>query len=307
MEGKQILAVCLNPTFQKTLVFTSFLENEVNRADEHFEDAGGKGLNTARVLSQLGVPSVHLTHIGGPQKELYLDYNHRDSIGISCLEVPTPIRTCYTVINKRNQTVTELVEEASAVPSGTAERVLTLFEELVSRSGIVVFSGSIAPGYPDWLYPHMVRIAKQAGARVILDVRKETLLACLEYKPDIIKPNVNEFIQTFFPSAVLGEHDADENILSAVDEKMVNLQNAYGVVTILTHGSRPTRYLDDNRVQLLPVETSINVENTVGSGDAFTAGLAASLYRGQSIKEAVKKAQECGQLNAAHIRPGRIA
>ncbi|HAP56468.1 MAG TPA: carbohydrate kinase, partial [Sphaerochaeta sp.] len=63
----KVLTVCLNPTFQNTLRFASFKIGEVNRASEHYLDASGKGMNTARIVSQLGEQSMLLTHLGGPR------------------------------------------------------------------------------------------------------------------------------------------------------------------------------------------------------------------------------------------------
>ena len=44
----RLLTVCLNPTFQITMVFPSLLLGEENRAKEHYLDLAGKVMNTAR-------------------------------------------------------------------------------------------------------------------------------------------------------------------------------------------------------------------------------------------------------------------
>ena len=63
-----ILTVCLNPTFQSTMLFDSFTVGEVNRCKKHYLHTAGKGMNTARIVSQLGKASALLTHLGGPRK-----------------------------------------------------------------------------------------------------------------------------------------------------------------------------------------------------------------------------------------------
>ena len=48
------LSVCLNPTLQKTLSFSSIVPGKVNRTGVHRLDVSGKGINVTRILTQLG-------------------------------------------------------------------------------------------------------------------------------------------------------------------------------------------------------------------------------------------------------------
>ena len=67
-----ILTLCLNPVLQKTIVFSMNLEkNCVNRAKSHLFDVSGKGVNVSRVLTQLGIPVLHITQIGGDFSNLF--------------------------------------------------------------------------------------------------------------------------------------------------------------------------------------------------------------------------------------------
>jgi fructose-1-phosphate kinase PfkB-like protein len=50
----------------------------------------------------------------------------------------------------------------------------------------------------------------------------------------------------------------------------------------------------------------VNVLNTTGCGDAFTAGLASALDDGADFRAAVNEGIRCGALNAALVRPGVI-
>ncbi len=69
MNNDSFLTVCLNPTLQKTIVLQKLLEDEVNRTNEHFLDASRKGINVSRVLTQLGAEVIHLTQVGGRNRE----------------------------------------------------------------------------------------------------------------------------------------------------------------------------------------------------------------------------------------------
>jgi sugar/nucleoside kinase (ribokinase family) len=47
-----------------------------------------------------------------------------------------------------------------------------------------------------------------------------------------------------------------------------------------------------------------DVVNPIGSGDAFTAGLAAALGAGKDLRDAVSEGHRCGLLNAQQLAPG---
>ena len=107
---QKILAVCLNPTFQRTILISHLTENEVLRSSEYYYDVGGKGLNTARILTQLGCSAIHLTHAGGAYKDIYLEENKKQHIDIARVETESHIMTCKTIKNSAAHTTTENVE-----------------------------------------------------------------------------------------------------------------------------------------------------------------------------------------------------
>ncbi len=300
-----VLAVCLNPTFQRTFVVPRLWENEVNRSNEYYYDVAGKGLNTARILTQLGVSAIHLTHIGGEYGQQYLDFNMREHIPIAAVETDTQVRTCYTIINNEQHTTTEIVEEALAVPADTEERVLKKFRELLKYVKIVTISGTRSPGYSDELYPTMVKEAKELGKTVILDIKGKSLLDCMPYHPDYINPNFQEFASTFLPDLEVKEHEENEKITGIIREQMLTIFQESGSTCVLTHGALPTLFVEDGEIRQSPVKRIVPV-NTIGSGDAFTAGFASIILQGGTVGEAVHKGQECGALNALRIRPGTI-
>lgn len=88
------LVVCLNPTIQKTVFLPGLRENEVNRADSHFTDASGKGVNVARVLCQLGENAVHLTHAGGRFRPLFIELAEQSGMRIEAVAVRSEVRFC---------------------------------------------------------------------------------------------------------------------------------------------------------------------------------------------------------------------
>ncbi|MDR0908244.1 MAG: PfkB family carbohydrate kinase [Spirochaetaceae bacterium] len=298
-----ILSVCLNPTIQKTLLFEGFNPGGVNRAALARFDASGKGVNLCRVLGQLAEPSLHLTQVGGRFNGFFLEMCAQDGIPLRQVESGSEIRFCHTVISKKDgrYNITELVEEAAAVSPGTEEKVRDAFAEVLPQCECLVISGTKAAGFSDSLYPDMVRQAKEAGKFVVLDIRGKDLLACLQHRPDLIKPNLDEFLGTFGENLTQRRKDAKVTVRSICAE----LHAKYDCQIVLTRGAEAVWFFDAGGFQEQEVQ-AIDAINPIGSGDAFTAALARSLLHGASLQEAVAEAGKAGAMNARQLKPGCI-
>ncbi len=299
------LTVCLNPTLQKTLLLESVTEGQVNRCSESFTDISGKGINVTRVLAQLGADAVHLTHAGGYSLDEFRYLAEKDNLKVKIVPDDSGVRCCYTVISRGNGTVTELVEQGKEVNKGTESAVTGEFMSLLDDSGFVIISGSKAPGYSGRIFPLMVEEAKKRDKFVILDYRGEDLVNSVKFRPDIINPNLKEFITTFLPEFSAVEESEDPGTLAAVKAEMTRLYEELGITSVLTNGKKEVIYTDGGEIKRLapPVITPVN---TIGSGDSFTAGLAWKLSMGESLENAVNFANICGSKNALLIKPGSI-
>jgi 1-phosphofructokinase/tagatose 6-phosphate kinase len=309
MKQPVYLSVCMNPTLQKTLVFSGIIPDRVNRTAEYRLDASGKGINVSRVLTQLGETCIHLTQLGGVLRELFLELCGQDKLNVQWVESGSPIRFCYTLINKGEGTVTELVEEAGKVGEGTGERFLAAYSRLLPGVSSVIISGTMAAGFSGAMIGEMVKLAKSRSVTVILDVRGRDLVQSLPWSPDIIKPNLYEFASTFARDLVEQNEIAgrNEEVKERVRKVWGDLYAQYRSRLVLTRGPETVWYSENGELEEYCFEPDAQPLNTIGSGDAFTAGMAAALGRGASLKEAVAEGCRCGKLNAALLRPGVIA
>lgn len=306
MAESHFLTVCMNPTLQKTLLFSVVHNNEVNRTAEHRIDVSGKGINVCRVLEQLGKKATHLTQLGGSFLPLFLDLCKKDSIDIRYVPSESQIRFCYTLLDESNHGVTELVEESEPVSDKTESAILELYRRLLSESDWVIISGTKARGFSNQLVPEMVKQAKELGKNMVLDIRGDDLLNSFMYKPEIVKPNLFEFVSTFFPEKTKQGTfvEPEEKILSLVKEKAKKL-SLDGTSFVITRGSKPVLSFHAGNCAEITFQ-AVTPVNTTGSGDAFTAGLASSLADGNSLENAIQKGIECGALNAGFVKPGII-
>ncbi|MBN1523764.1 MAG: tagatose-6-phosphate kinase [Spirochaetales bacterium] len=295
------LTVCLNPTLQKTLIVEKLVSDAINRSRQFYFDISGKGINVSRVLTQLGEKVIHCTHLGGCFTDFFLIQAERERIPVEYVSSDSEIRFAMTVIDSTNHTATELLEEGIPVSRTTEDKIRNLFLTLIGRSHTVILSGTTAPGYSASIFAWMTEQAKEQNKTVICDFRGADLHTALHFAPDVIKPNLFEFIHTFLPEYRERESEASE----AVREMMAELFRSFSSKIIITDGSGPIRYIDENGyAEMMPQQ--LTPANTIGCGDAFTAGFASAYHRNSDFLKAIRKGEECARLNALSIRPGSI-
>ncbi len=292
----RIITLCLNPTLQKTLLYSRIDDGRVNRTDRALTDASGKGVNVSRVLTQLAIPNIHLSHVGGSYASLFADLCQREGIETSLVDSDSEIRWCTTLVCTEAGMTTELVEEARTVGVETPRAILNRLEEIITPQDVLVISGSKAPGYPSCFYAEL--LGQFPGVRVIADYRGEDLVQSLSHRPWIIKPNIDEFASTFFPS----ETPPDP---SALEEKILALDAEFDCRVILTRGREPTLYSLNQRINQCGIP-QVDVLNTTGCGDSFTAGLAAALYGKKELPAAIAYGNEIAARAAATARPASL-
>ncbi len=291
--------ICLNPVIQRTLVLPDLTENEVNRSSDYRIDASGKGINVTRVLQQLGEPVVHLTQAGGHFRDYFLHLAEEDDLRVAWEESHSEIRMCTTLLNKSRNTATEIIEEARPVKEDTEKRIRRRFNQLIDKTEVLIISGSKASGFSDDLFPFMVEKARSKNRRIILDYRGRDLIHSLPFKPDIIKPNFKEFVNTFFP-----ESDPNDISSDKIHKKMLDLAKQ-GIITILTRGPDQILYLDKDSI-CTKSPPSITPINTIGCGDAFTAGFASVWAKTDDLEKGIENGIDCAVENANSKRPGVI-
>jgi tagatose 6-phosphate kinase len=290
-----ILCLGTTPTVQRSMVFDRVAIDDVNRAVEVREYASGKSPNVARVLAAMGGEPLEVGFIGGDRgRFLAADLQ---AAGIACqwVLVNAPTRLCTTVIDRATATATELVEETSPIEAASWDAIERLLEEQLPRAGVWVFSGSLPPGAPQDFYARWVPLAVSGRAKLIIDARGEPLRLALRHGGFIAKLNRDELRDT------LGcEFDSQ----AALKEAVARITPAGGA-SIVTMG-REGALACDGRTVWRVTPPKVKAVSAVGSGDAFAAGLALELSRGNRLADALSMAAACGAANALTALAGHV-
>ena len=302
LNSPRFLVVCLNPTFQRTITLERLECGEVNRGTATRLDASGKGVNTARVLRQLGASVRHLTHLG-PEGNRLLDLCRGDGLDICWEASDSEIRTCTTLLHGDTGETTEIIEPSGAVNGDTAERIQRAFARELGDADRLIIAGTRTPGYPEGLYVDFVRAAADAGVGVLADFHGDELRRSMGEGLAAVKINLVEFTRTFLPGVDASEGE-DAEAVKGVKSKMRELSSG-GCDIVVTRGGREVLFSRGGEAGVY-APPRVRAVNTIGSGDAFSAGFAFALAKGADIAAAVAEGARCGGMNAALLRPGSI-
>jgi 1-phosphofructokinase family hexose kinase len=291
-----ILCVTPNPALDHTLTVPGLRLGEVARATHSFLAAGGKGLNVARVVRALGDTVLCAGFLGGHSGHLLADLAEREGLPTAWTWFAGETRTSIILFDPHGGDATVVNEPGPAVTSEDWARLAVDVLHAAANSDYVCLSGSLPPGSTPELFASLLRSLVAAGRRVWVDTNGAGLAAALAIAPVGIKVNGAEAAEVVghpieHPTQALAAARALRR--GAAGPVILTLGEHGAVVASATGGwhARPP---------------ALQALSTVGSGDAFFAGLVVALARGLGEPEALRQAVAAGAANTLMVGGGRL-
>ena len=307
MTKPKLITVTLNPAVDTAYQLDKLKIGESTRTKNPLKSAGGKGLNVTRVAKLLGEDIIATGFLGGSNGAFIRDQLQQLGVTDEFIQVQGETRQCLSFIDSEmNQT--EILEEGPCISECEAklfeEKIAKLLKNASEASGgqgagcpaVLAVSGSLPKGFVSGLYRFILAEAKKSGIKVIVDTSGQALMDCIENRPYMIKPNLQELEQ------VLGYRCQNEDEIWAAMEK---LQEKGIKVVIVSDGENGSLVLYEDKHYRVST-AKIEAASAVGSGDSFIAGFAAGMVRGYSIEQTLALASACGAANAMEERTGYI-
>jgi len=294
------LVVCPNLAIDRMLATDRVRLGGMSRCRELRTQAGGKGANVVRATRALGGEGLLAGFAAGRAGALIVELARDEGLPLEVVVTEGEARTS-TVVLADDGSVTRLYESGQAV-GASAERALA---ELAGRHSAApgewaVVTGAAPPGVSPGFYAALLRAARGAGYRVLVDATGAQLAGSLEERPDLVKVNVAEACSAV---GTTGTHCDDEGATSPDELVAEGLElarrlcaagAAAAVLTLGAAGAAAVLGGEEWRVTTPPVRAV----NPVGSGDCFSAGLTLALQRGQGVAATLRLAAAAGAANA---------
>lgn len=281
----QIITVTVNPALDVSTAVAEVVADHKLRCGGSRVDPGGGGVNVARVVRRLGGRSLAVYTAGGPIGQAYCRLVEAERVPSLVVPVAGDTRQSFTVDERTTGRQFRYVLEGPELADDEWRTCLDFVAQTISSGSYVVASGSLPPGVPDDFYARVARLAREAGARCVVDAQGAALSAALAEGTFLVKPSRHE-LETHLGRALEGEAsqvDAVAALIAAGSAECVALTLGAGGAVLATRDGVLRR-----------AAPSVEAVSAVGAGDSFLAGLVLRLAQERTAADALRTAVAAG-------------
>lgn len=277
--GQGVVTLTMSPSIDIGLSVEKLVPDAKLRSDGVRREPGGGGVNVARGIHRLGGDVCALFNgddLYGALLESLLGVE-----GVPCERLPTAnrIRESLLVDVRASGELYHIVMPGPELTEAEVQQVLEAIAARNPAPAYLVASGSLPKGIDDEFYARLARIARDRGARFVLDSHGKPLSAALQEALFLIKPNIREFAE------LVGGEPRD--VIEAAEQSRAILARHPLQVLVVTLGDQGALMTTaDDQVHMRPPR--VGTVSPVGAGDSFIAACVHSLATGASLREALR-------------------
>lgn len=275
--------------FAPSPLLTVTIEDRAGRPDIHVH-AGGQAVWQARMISNLGVPVVLCATLGGETGDVLGHLLPSEGVELRAVHVDS--RNGGYVHDRRDGDRDPIAE----APGGPLDRhEQDALYEVMLREGITHGTAVLAGPNSDQvipasLYARLATDLSRNGCQVAADLAGERLDAVLEGDPFVLKVSHEELLAD-------GRAENDEPATLVAAMRQLRAEGA-GTVIVSRAAEPALALLPDGDGDVLEIRVpELRPAETRGAGDSMTAGVVASLVRGDHARDALRVGAACGALN----------
>lgn len=288
-----VLCLAMNPSVDVSTHTDHVVPADKLRCGPVRRDAGGGGLNVARVVHRLGGRCLALYPAGGPGGQWLSQYLAQTGLPTRCIPITGETRESLTVQALDSGAEYRFVMPGPTLTEAEWQACLDAIDAAPRMPSCIVASGSLPPGAPTDFYRRLAQRARRQGARLVLDSSGPALAAALQAGVYLVKPNLREL------SELVGQPLDTPEQWRAAAQRLIDQGQAE--VVALTLGERGALLLTRDQAWSAPA-LPIAVASSVGAGDSFVGALVWALQDQRPLPDAFAWAVAAG--SAALITPG---
>lgn len=275
-----IATLTLNPAIDQSVAIPEFSAGTVNRVDWEQSDPGGKGVNVASFLADLGFRVAVTGLLGEENAGVFETLFAAKHITDTFVRIPGKTRVNVKIIDEVRQAITDINFPGAAATSADLAKLARRITVLLAEHDWFVLSGSTPAGVPVNYYAELTRQLKAAGKTVVLDSSGEALRQGIKAVPWAIKPNIAE-LEELLATRLPTQGDVIRAARQLLDQGL-------GCVVVSMGREGALFVTPEQCLQAVPPE--VDVKSTVGAGDAMVAGFIAGNLRGLPLADCARLA-----------------
>jgi 6-phosphofructokinase 2 len=257
-------------------------------------DAGGGGINVARVLTRLGADVKAIFPVAGLNGQFFTALLDNENICYRSLTTINETKENFVVFDQKSKQ-----QYRFGMPN--TELLKNEWESLVKMILLdtdveyIVISGSIPDSVPSKVFEMISKIAKNLNAKLIVDTSGKSLESAIAAGAFLIKPNREELrilcgLKTLQNDGI---EEAAKNLIANNDIKVVLVSLGADGAMLVT--AAQTYKLSPPKVE---------VKSTVGAGDSMVAGIIFGISENLDYKTALQYGIACGTATTMNVGTG---
>lgn len=279
-----IVTLTMNPALDITVAADAVRPTEKIRCSRARYDAGGGGINVAKIAHVLGAQVSAVYPAGGASGDIVARLVAEAGVPCRRIDIVEPTRESFTIDETGTGLQYRFVLPGPRLsPSEQAECVTQLCAEARS-AGFVVASGSLPPGVSTDFYQRIADVCGDIGTKFILDTSGAGLQH-VSSGVSVLKASVRELRE-----CVGRDLTAESEQLDAAHELVDSGRAEAVVVSLGAHGALLATATESCRFAAIPMRAV----SGVGAGDAMVAGITAGLTRGWALSTSVRFGMAAG-------------
>lgn len=290
------LTVTLHPAVDRCIKVAQLLPNQSVSSQALQVYSSGKGVNAARVLRRLGISATATGFQGGGTGEFSKNYLRDEGITPSFIDCEEPTRITTVIYDSTSGDHYAIYEPRQSVSKAEADELMDYFAATIDKFDICLLCGAGEGPYLKAVYQRMIEIAAEKNVRCLLDSSGASLVNGIKAKPYFVKINRDEL------SALMNQELISPNQQVDALREIIRAGVRFAAVSEREKGLLAT---DGNQIWQ-GVLAVAKIRNTIGCGDAMSAGIALAILRGLSLDEIVRWGVACGTTNTQNIGAGFI-
>ena len=280
-----------NLLWEETLDFSSWEPGRTQRARAAAFQAGGKGINVAKMLARLGVPATALFFPGGATGSECETWVHDQDI--PCRAFPVPVATRVGLVIRAPDRPETTFFSPDIPLDAAAVRACANYLDRCPAGDVLAISGSV-PGWVSAACDPLRAAVNRWLERgpVVVDTYGPPLAWLIQRPVAWVKLNRAEFDSLF------GEPEREQPLINRLRTAIKRWSPR---AWIITDGPQPLWFVERDEAPASLTPPQVAEVSSTGSGDVLQACLICSIFQHHlRLPEALQRALPYGAANAAY-------
>ncbi|MBA3726319.1 MAG: 1-phosphofructokinase [Armatimonadetes bacterium] len=269
-----ILSVTLNPSVDRTLIVETLKVADTNRVLNTETDAGGKGINVARVVGELGIDVLATGFLAG-KPGLYVKHVlDQEGVPHSFVEVPGETRL-NVLVESADGPPTTFNERGPEISNESWTQLLDTICSRIDSFTYVAMGGSIPPGLGPEAFSEIVSAVDRP---CVVDADGAAMRIALDCKPFMVKPNRQEAERLL--NVTIGDVGRALRAARELRDRGVTI----AIVSLGKDGA----VMSSGQGDFVAEPPRVEAVSTVGAGDSLIGGFMYGLEKCMSYEDCLR-------------------